>query len=251
MNPLLDFSGLPRFADVNVEHIAPAVDELVSEVRATIERIVAADDQPATWESVVVPQFTATERLDRAWCLVTHINAVVSTPELREAYNAGLAKVTALQAALEQDSRLERRYCALRGSPEFATLNPSQQRLIDNALRDFRLGGAALPARDKERFKAIREEQAALMARFEENVLDATNAFALYLDDEAKLAGLPVEFIANARDEAAADGKSGWKLSLHMPSYLPVMQYAEDRELRETMHSPATSRGPSATSRRC
>ena len=241
MNPLLDFSGLPRFADVNVEHIAPAIDVLISDARATLERI-AADDRPATWDSVVAPQLAATERLDRAWRLVAHINAVVNTPALREAYNAGLANVTQLQAELRQDSRLQQRHAALRGSPEFAKLTPSQQRLIDNALRDFRLGGAGLPSGEKQRFRALREEQAALMAKFEENVLDATNAFALYIDDESKLAGLPADFVVNARDEAAADGRDGWKLSLHMPSYVPVMQYAQDRALREMMYRAFTTR---------
>jgi oligopeptidase A len=241
MNPLLDFSGLPRFADVRDEHIAPAVDELISDVTSTIDRIVA-DPAPPTWASVVVPQFAATERLDRAWGLVAHLNAVVNTPALREAYNAGLAKVTELQAKLGQDSRLHARYAALRTSPGFAALSPAQQRLIDNELRDFRLGGTALPPDQKARFKALREEQAALMAKFEENVLDATNAFVLYIDDAATLAGLPADVLDHARADAAADGRDGWKLTLRMPSYLPVIQYAEDRTLRETMYRAYTTR---------
>src|SRR5947207_8581209 len=130
MNPLLDFSGLPRFAEVRVEHIAPAVATLIDEVRTTVEKIVASY-APASWESVVAPQFAATERLDRAWGIVTHLNAVVNTPALREAYNAALSKVTELQAQLGQDSRLHARYAALRASPGFATLTSPQQRLID------------------------------------------------------------------------------------------------------------------------
>ena len=241
MNPLLDFSGLPRFADVRVEHIAPAIDSLIADVRATVERIVAGNEA-ATWETVVAPQLAATERLDRAWGIVTHINAVVNTPELREAYNATLQKVTELGARLGQDSRLHARYAALRASPSFPRLSASQQRLVDNELRDFRLGGADLPPAAKLRFKALREEQAALMAKFEENVLDSTNAFALYIEDEKRLAGLPRDFVDNAREEAAADGRAGWKLTLHMPSYQPVIQYAQDRALRETMYRAYTTR---------
>ena len=241
MNPLLDFSGLPRFADVRVEHIAPAVDTLIAEVRATIERIVASHEA-ATWESVVAPQFAATEKLDRAWGVVTHLNAVVNTPELREAYNAGLDKVTELSTQLGQDSRLHARYAALRASTGFERLAPAQQRLIDNELRDFRLGGADLPEADKARFKALQEEQAKLMAKFEENVLDSTNDFALYVEEESRLAGLPADYLANARAEAAADARAGWKLTLHMPSYQPVMEYARDRALREAMYRAYTTR---------
>jgi oligopeptidase A len=166
MNPLLDFSGLPRFADVRVEHIAPAIDALIAEVRATVERI-AVDAVPATWETVVVPQLAATERLDRAWAVVTHINAVVNTPELREAYNQTLQKVTELNATLGQDSRLHARYAAVRAAPQFDALTPSQRRLVDNELRDFRLGGAELSPPAKLRFRALREALAALLAKFE------------------------------------------------------------------------------------
>jgi len=241
MNPLLDFSGLPRFADVRVDHIAPAMDTLIAEVHAAVDRIVS-DTAPAGWDNVVAPQFTAIERLDRAWSVVSHINAVVNTPALREAYNAALQKVTELNAQLAQDSRLRARYSALRASPEFATLEPSQQRLVENELRDFRLGGADLAPATKERFLQFREEQAALMAKFEENVLDATNSYAVYIEDEARLAGLPADFLASARDEAATDGRDGWKLTLHAPSYMPVMRNAGDRALREELYRAFSTR---------
>jgi oligopeptidase A len=244
MNPLLDFSGLPRFSDVRIEHIGPAIDTLVAGVRETADAISAkaTSAELPSWDAIVAPQFAAMERLDRAWRLVSHLNAVVNSPALREAYNANLQKVTELHAQMSQDSRLQARYRALRGAPGFPQLSSAQQRLIDNELRDFRLGGAELVAGDKTRFLAISEEQAALMAKFEENVLDATNDFALYVEDEARLAGLPSDVVAAGREEAAADGRAGWKLTLHGPSYLPVLQYASDRALREELYRAYTTR---------
>jgi oligopeptidase A len=244
MNPLLDFSGLPRFAEVRVEHIGPAIDALVAGVRAAVDAIAerATSVEPPSWDSIVAPQFAAMERLDRAWGVVSHLNAVVNSPALREAYNANLQKVTELHAQSSQDSRLHARYRALRVAPAFPQLSAAQQRLVDNALRDFRLGGAELAAADKARFLAISEEQAALMARFEENVLDATNDYALYVEDEARLAGLPADVMTVAREEAVADARTGWKLTLHAPSYLPVLQYANDRGLREELYRAYTTR---------
>ena len=244
MNPLLDFSGLPRFAEVRVEHIGPAIDALLSGVRETVDAIgaSAAGAAPPTWDAVVAPQFAAMERLDRAWGAVSHLNAVVNSPPLREAYNVNLQKVTELHAQLSQDSRLHARYRALRAAPEFARLGAAQQRLVDNELRDFRLGGAELAAGDKARFLAISEEQSALMAKFEENVLDATNDYALYVEDESRLAGLPADVMAAALEEAAADGRAGWKLTLHSPSYVPVLQYARDRGLREELYRAHSTR---------
>ncbi len=241
MNPLLDFSGLPRYADVRVEHIGPAVDALSAEVEATVEEIVTSGS-PATWDSLVAPQFAATERLNRAWGVVSHLNAVVNSAALREAYNANRQKVTALHTRLGQDSRLCARYRSLRAGPAFAALEPAGRNLVENELRDFRLGGADLGAADKARFLTIREEQSALMARFEENVLDATNDFGLYIEDAARLEGLPGDVLASAREEAQADGRPGWKLTLRGPSYVPVMQHARDRALREALYRAFTTR---------
>ena len=244
VNPLLDFSPLPRFADVRVEHISPAIDALITEVRAAVESIAAVPTAEASWDAVVAPQFAAMERLDRAWSVVAHLNAVVNTPELREAYNANLQKVTELNAQMGQDSRLHARYRALRASPAFRDLSRAQQRLIDHELRDFRLGGAELSGPDKARFLQISEEQSALGSKFEENVLDATNRFAYYIDegDDHRLAGLPADIAQAAREEAARDGRSGWKLTLHAPIHTPVMQYATDRTLRETMYRAFVTR---------
>ncbi|HEX3632111.1 MAG TPA: M3 family metallopeptidase [Casimicrobiaceae bacterium] len=241
VNPLLDFSGLPRFADIRPEHVAPAVDALLGEARATIERVATAPGSP-TWDSFVQPLSDALDRLGRAWTQVGHLNAVVNTPELRVAYNQNLPKVTAFYTELGQDERLFARYRMLAASPGFAAADPARRRVVDNALRDFRLSGAELAAAPKARFKAIEEELASLSSRFADNLLDATNAFALYVEDASRLAGMPADVVAAARAAAQTDGKPGWKLTLHMPSYLPVLQYADDRGLRETLYRANATR---------
>jgi oligopeptidase A len=240
-NPLLDFSGLPRFDVIRAEHVAPAMDALLRDARAAVERA-AEERSDATWENVAGRLAEPLDRLDRSWSAVRHLNAVVSTPEFRDAYNAALPKVTAFHADVGQDVRLLARYRALAASPAFASLDPVRRRAVENELRDFRLGGAELPDARKARFKALQEELAALSARFDDNVLDATNEWTLYVDDEARLAGVPADVLADARAAAAADGRSGYKLSLRMPCYLPVMQYARDRDLRAALHRAFVTR---------
>jgi oligopeptidase A len=248
-NPLLDFNGLPRFAEVSPEHVAPAVDRLLADARATIERV-ATDAGAPRWEHFVAPLSEAEDRLDRAWSQVVHLNAVVNTPALRDAYNANLPRVTAFHTELAQDERLFAGFRALSVSPESSAFAPAQRRVIGNALRDFRLSGVDLPPADKARFKAVDEELAALSSRFADNVLDATGDWSLLIEDAEELAGVPTDVMAAAEAAAAADGKKGWKLTLHMPSYLPVMQYADSRRLRETLYHAfavrASEFGPAA-----
>ena len=233
-NPLLDFSGLPRFDAITPAHVQPAIDALVAEAEAALA--VAGRTQPVGWEQVVVPLEDATERLGRAWNQVSHLNAVVNTPELRAAYNAALPKVTAFFNALAQDEALYAQYRRLSDEADALGLDPLRRRVIAHALRDFRLGGAALDAEDKARLSAVRQELAALSAQFSEHVLDATDAFSLHVDDAARLAGLPDDVVAAARAAAEKAGQSGWTLTLQMPCYLPVQTYAEDRDLRETLY---------------
>jgi len=240
-NPLLDFSGLPRFDALRAAHVGPAVDALIAAARATVERV-AGDSRPATWETVAEPLAETLDRLDRAWGAVRHLNAVVNTPELRDAYNGMLPKVTAFHADLGQDLRLLGRYRALAASPGYASLDAARKKAVDNELRDFRLGGAELPEDRKARFKAVQEELANLSARFDDNVLDATNDWALLVESEAELAGVPADVLAEARAAAAAGGKPGFKLTLRMPCYLPVMQYADNRALRATLHRAYSTR---------
>lgn len=234
-NPLLDFSGLPRFGAIAPEHVGPAVDALVGEVKAAVEQVAGSAAAPS-WEGFVAPLSAAQDHLDQAWGQVAHLNAVVNTPALREAYNANLPKVTALHTEIGQDERLFAGLRALAGRPDFAQLERGRRRLIENELRDFRLAGAELDAGGKAQLKAIDEELACLAARFEDNVLDATNDYALYIEADAQLAGVPADVLAAAREAAAQDGRPGWKLTLRLPCYQPLLQYADQRELRETLY---------------
>ena len=234
-NPLTDFSSLPRFADIRPEHVVPAIESLVAEGRATVERLATAGGEP-TWEGFVEPLETANERLARGWAQVSHLNAVVNSPALREAYNAALPLVTQFATEQGQDLRLYGRFKALAASPGFAKLPAARRRLVDNELRDFRLGGAELADAAKARFAKLQEELAALSSRFQDNVLDATNEFALFVTDPAHLCGLPADVVETARQAAAKEGREGWKLTLHMPCYLPVLQYADYHPLRERLY---------------
>jgi len=233
-NPLLDFSGLPRFDAIQPEHIAPAIDALLAEAEAAVKT--AETVTPVTWASFADPLDDATERLWRAWGQVGHLQAVVNTPALREAYNANLPKVTRFGSALGQNLALYQQYRALAAAPEAAQYEPARRKVLENALRDFRLGGAELDDAGKARYSAIREELSALSATFSQNVLDATDAWSLHVEDRAELAGLPDDVIAGARVAAEKDGLTGWKLTLQMPCYIPVQTYAEHRPLREALY---------------
>jgi len=241
MNPLLDFSGLPKFADFKPEYVAPAVDQLLADNRALVARLAAAD-VAATWHDFVDPLEDANERLGRAWGVVSHLNAVMNSPELREVYNANLPKVTQYHTELGQHEGLFAKFKALERDSGFPGLARAQRKIVENELRDFRLGGADLPAEKKARFKAIRERLSALGSRFSDNLLDATNAFAHHVPDRAGTAGIPEDVLTAAAEAAKADGKPGWKFTLHAPSYLPVMQYADDRSLRELMYRAYVTR---------
>jgi len=234
-NPLTDLAGLPRFAAIRPEHVGPAMEALLAAGRAEVERLAMAAETP-TWENFVAPLDDANERVARAWAQVTHLNAVVNSPALREAYNAALPKVTQYHTEQGQDRRLYGRFRALAASPAFAAWAPARRRFVENQLRDFRLGGAELGDAAQARFARLQEELATLAAGFQDSVLDATNAFGEYVTDRAHLSGLPGDVVETARAAAAKDGREGWKLTLHMPCYLPVMQYADYHPLRERMY---------------
>ena len=241
MNPLLDFSGLPRFADFKPEHVAPAVEQLLTENRALIARL-TADPAAATWDNFVGPLADANERLHRAWGQVGHLNAVMNSPALREAYNANLPHITQYYTELGQHAGLHRKFKALRAGGGFAALSPAQQKIIDNELRDFRLGGADLGPAEKKRYTEISDRLSMLGSRFSDNLLDATNAWTHVITDPAGLAGLPEDARAAAREAAEADQRAGWKFTLHAPSYMPVLQYADDRALRERLYHAYVTR---------
>jgi oligopeptidase A len=195
-----------------------------------------------TWDAFVQPMEDANERLSRAWGQVSHLHSVLDSPELREVYNENLPKITQYYAELGQHEGLFRQYKALAATPAAATLTPARKKILDNELRDFRLGGADLPEEQKPRFMDIQEELAKLSSKFEENLLDATRAWSKFIDDETELAGLPDDARAMFKEMAEADGKPGWKLNLQAPSFMPILQYCSNRALREEMYRAYTTR---------
>ncbi len=238
MNPLLDFSGLPCFDRIKPEHVGPAMDELLAAARAAVE---SSTHAPATWDAFVAPLEDANERLGRAWGQAAHLHAVMDSPPLREAYNAALPKVSQYWTELGQNQALFQKYKELASSESFASLSRARKKIVENALRDFRLGGAELAPEKKKIYAAIQEELAKLSAKFSENVLDATNAFSIVVDG-GRISGIPEDVLQAAREAAEKENKAGWKFTLHAPSYLPVMQYADERTLRETLYRENATR---------
>ena len=234
-NPLLDFSDLPRFDTFAPAYVTPALDVLLTKAREVVQTL-AAPAATISWENFVEPLENATEKLGRAWGVVSHLNAVMDTPELRATYNENQPKVTEFWTELGQNLALFDKYKVLKASASYADLSATRKKIIDNAIRDFRLGGAELPAEKKERFAQIQEQQAALSTKFSENVLDATNDYELLITDAARLAGLPEDVQQAAQASAEKAGKSGYRFTLHFPSYFPILQYANDRALRETIY---------------
>ena len=240
-NPLLVFNGLPRFNEIRPEHISPAIDSLLAEGRALVEAQATATTAP-DWANFVQPIEAYSEKLSRSWGPVGHMNAVVNTPELREAYNDNLAKLTDFYSDLSQDERLYNKYKAIQASPEYAQLSAAQKKIIDNEVRGFKLGGAELPPAEKVRFKEIAEQLSKLGSKFEENILDNTNDFKHVVTNAAELGGLPEDALQAAAEAAQAAGEQGYLFTLHFPSYMPVMQYCENRALRETLYRAYATR---------
>ncbi len=235
-NPLLDFSDLPLFDQILPEHVGPAMTDLLAKAETALAQV-TADDFAATWSGIARVLDVATENLGRAWGAVSHLNSVADTPELRAAYNAALPRVTEFWTRLGADERLYAKYKAI----DVATLNDEQRQAHKNAMRNFVLSGAELTGSAKERFAQIQERQAELSQKFSENSLDATDAFAYYATDE-EVAGIPQDVLQAAKAQAEAEGKTGYRLSLKMPSYLPVMQFAESSALREKLYKAYTTR---------
>ena len=235
-NPLLDFHDLPLFDQIRPEHVAPAIDVLLADAEAALQTV-TTPEFPADWNSIAKVLDVASERFSRAWGAVGHLNAVADTPELRAAYNEAMPRVTAFWTRLGSDERLYAKYKAI----DPATLNPEQRQAHRYAVRNFVLGGAELQGEAKKRFAEIQERQAELSQKFSENALDATDAFAYYAQ-LGELEGLPEDVISAARAAAEAEGKQGYKLTLKMPSYLPVMQFARSSTLREKLYHAYVTR---------
>ena len=235
-NPLLHFSDLPLFDQISPEHVSPAVDMLLTNSQAALDEVTATDF-PASWNGISAILDVATEKLGRAWGAISHLNAVADTPELRAVYNSALPVVTEFYARLGADERLYAKYKAI----NTASLNTEQQQAHKNAMRNFVLSGAELSGDAKKRFAKIQELQAELSQKFSENALDATDAFAFYAN-KSELAGVPPDVLETAREQAKIDGKDGYKLTLKMPSYLPVMQFATSSALREILYRAYSTR---------
>ncbi|PUE35917.1 M3 family metallopeptidase [Limnohabitans sp. Jir72] len=235
-NPLLDTSGLPLFDRIAPEHVAPAVDELLAAANQALETVTAADF-PAQWATIAKVLDVSTERLGMAWGAVSHLNSVADTPELRAAYNAALPLVTEFWTRLGSDERLYAKYKAI----DTTALNAEQKQAHQNALRAFVLGGAELQGEAKVRYAAIQERLAELTQKFSENTLDATDSFSLYVSED-RLAGVPADVVQATRAAAQKEGQEGCRLSLKMPVYLPVMQFAHDAALREQLYKAHVTR---------
>ncbi|APW43132.1 M3 family metallopeptidase [Rhodoferax saidenbachensis] len=236
MNPLLQFDALPLFDQIRPEHVAPAIENLLAQASTALETV-TAPDFPAQWDAIARELDVSTEKLGTAWGAVSHLNSVADTPELRAAYNAALPLVTEFWTRLGADERLYAKYKAINVN----ALNAEQRQAHKNAVRNFVLGGAELQGEARTRFAEIQEKQAELSQKFSENTLDATDAFSYYAAKN-ELDGVPDDVQQAALAAAQAEGKEGYKLTLKMPCYLPVMQFAASSALRQTLYRAYVTR---------
>lgn len=239
-NPLLKQDQLPAFSSIKPAHVEPAIDQILQQNRALVESLLANQDVPS-WSNFIEPIEVAEDRLGRAWSPVSHMNAVVNSDELRAAYNACLPKLSEYGTEMGQNEGLYRVYRTLNESAE--DLDDAQRKVLSNALRDFHLSGVDLPADQKQRFKEISQQLSQLTSKFEENLLDATNAWSKLIKDQSELAGLPESALDLAEQTADQRGETGWMLTLEFPSYFPVITYADNRALREEMYRAYATRG--------
>ena len=248
-NPLLTMSGLPPFAQIKPEHVEPAIDSLLAENRHAVEQLLSGTKE-YTWDNLVQPLEDMDDRLSRAWSPVSHMNSVMNSEALRDAYNACLPKLSEYGTEMGQNVGLYQAYKAVNDSKDYDRLDTAQKKVIENALRDFHLSGVDLTNDKKDRFKEIRQQLSQLTTKFEENVLDATQGWTRQVEDEVRLAGLPESAQAMARQAAAQKELNGWLFTLDFPSYFAVMTYADDRDLRSEMHEAfvtrASDQGPNA-----
>lgn len=246
-NPLLKLQGLPAFSRIQPEHVEPAIDQLLADCRRKTE-LLLNDIPEFTWDNLVEPLEILDDRLDCAWSPVSHMNSVVNSDQLREAYNASLPKLSAYATEVGQNEQLYQAYKQIR--EESTDLNYAQIKSLDNALLDFHLSGVDLPSEKKARFKELSQELSRLGSKYNENLLDATNAWSKLITDEGALTGLPQSAKDLAQQTAQQRGEDGWLLTLEFPSYMPVLTYAENRELRHEMYEAyatrASDRGPHA-----
>ncbi|WP_368221574.1 oligopeptidase A [Aeromonas sp. R3-1] len=248
-NPLLTMDSLPPFSQIKPEQVQPAVIQAIADCKQKISDVLAQRD-PHTWDSLIAPLEEVNDRLSRIWSPVSHLNSVLNSEALREAHDACLPLLSEFQTYVGQHEGLYQAYLALSQSDDFPLLSGAQRKEIQNTLRDFRLSGIGLPAEAQQRYGEIQARLSELASRFSNNVLDATQGWHKLVANEAELAGLPESVRAAARQMAELKGKEGWLFTLDIPSYLPVMMYADNRELRAEMYEAFTTRasdqGPNA-----
>ena len=239
-NVLLQLGEEPRFDQIKTEDIKPALQTAIAEAR---EQIAAIKAQTHTdWANTVEKLTDITERVGRIWSVVSHLNSVVDTPELRAVYNELMPEITIFFTEIGQDIELYNHFKIIKNSAEFSTLSPAQQTKLNHDLRDFVLSGAELPPEQQAELAQLQTEGAQLGAKFAQNVQDATDAFGIYFDDAAPLAGIPEDSIAMFAAAAQSEGKTGYKIGLQIPHYLAVIQYADNRELREQIYRAYVTR---------
>lgn len=239
-NVLLNLDSEPRFDAIHAADIEPALTQVMAEASQAIAAIKA---QPqVTWLNTIEALTSITERVARIWGVVAHLNSVADTPELRDVYNRMMPEMTAFFTAISQDIELYERFKAIRAGSEYAQLSAAEQTKLAHDLRDFILSGAELPAEAQQELAALHSEAAQCSASFSQNVLDATDAFAMYFDDAAPLAGIPEDALAMFAAAAKAEERQGYKIGLQMPHYLAVMQYADNRQLREQLYHAYSTR---------
>jgi oligopeptidase A len=243
-NPLLALASDPPFDRISAEHVVPAIEKLVAEAGAALDRI-EASTEPSTYASTLAALESATEPLETAMGVVEHLEGTATTPALREAYNAVLPDVSAFWAGIPLRERLYQRLVALETSSEAKALDPTRARFLEKTLAEFRRHGARLGAADKERLRELDRELSTVASKFSQNVLDDTNAYELVLPDEASLRGLPSSALEMAKEAATAAGKQGYRLTLHAPSVTAVLTYADDAKLREKLWRAFNDRGTS------
>jgi len=249
MNPLLNFETLPQFSSIKPEHVEPAIDQLLAENRELLKKLLNAN-QAYTWENLIAPLDEAANRLERSWSPVRHLNSVMNSPELREAYNRCLSKLSEYHTEIGQNEDLYQAYLSIRDSAQFAELTVAQQKSIEDSIRGFQLSGVDLDSDKKEQYKKLQQELTQLHSKYEENLLDATNAWTQQFDHVEALKGLPESALAMAEEAAKQRELEGWAITLEFPSYYSVVTYADDRALREEIYrayvTRASDQGPHA-----
>ena len=249
MNPLLNFVALPQFSSIKPEHVEQAIDQLLAENRELLKKLLNAN-QAYTWENLIAPLDEAANRLERSWSPVRHLNSVMNSPELRKAYNSCLPKLSEYHTEIGQNEALYQAYLSIRDSAQFAELTVAQQKSIEDSIRGFQLSGVDLDSDKKEQYKKLQQELTQLHSKYEENLLDATNAWTQQFDHVEALKGLPESALAMAEQAAKQRELEGWAITLEFPSYYSVVTYADDRALREEIYrayvTRASDQGPHA-----